>query len=146
MATVYFASDHAGYELKEILMQFLAERGVQTEDLGPSSLVPDDDYPDYMVPLASRVVGQEGAYGIGIGGSGQGEAMAINRIKGARAAVFYGGTLDVVKATREHNNANILCLGARFVSQEQAKAAVELFLSTLFSNDERHVRRITKLG
>lgn len=146
MAKVYFASDHAGYELKEILMQFLVERGVQAEDLGPSSLTPDDDYPDYMVPLASRVVGEAGGFGIGIGGSGQGEAMAINRIKGARAAVFYGGTLDIIKATREHNNANILCLGARFVSSEQAKAAVELFLSTLFSNDERHVRRIAKLG
>jgi ribose 5-phosphate isomerase B len=142
---VYLASDHAGVELKEALMAYLSERGIDTEDLGPKTIEPQDDYPDYMFPLASRVVGERGSFGIGIGGSGQGEGMAVNRIKGARATVFYGGTTEVLKTSREHNDANVLCLGARFISPEAAKEAVWLWLSTPFSGEERHMRRIAKL-
>jgi ribose 5-phosphate isomerase B len=145
MAKVFLASDHAGYELKEALSPFLRERGYEVEDLGPMNLDVGDDYPDYLMMLGRHVAGEKGAMGIGIGGSGQGEAIAANRIKGARAAVFYGGPDEIIKLSREHNDANILSLGARFLTQEQAKAAVILWLTTGFSNDERHVRRIQKL-
>ena len=142
---VFLASDHTGYELKEALTEFLRERGYEIEDLGPLSLDPNDDYPDYLMMLGRHVADEKGAMGIGIGGSGQGEAMAVNRVKGARAAVFYGGPDEIVKLSREHNNANVLSLGARFLTQEQAKNAVILWLTTKFSGDERHVRRIEKL-
>src|SRR3569832_425165 len=137
---VFLASDHAGYELKEALTESLRERGYEIEDLGPLSLDPNDDYPDYLMMLGRHVADEKGAMGIGIGGSGQGEAMAVNRVKGARAAVFYGGPDEIVKLSREHNNANVLSLGARFLTQEQAKNAVILWLTTKFSGDERHVR------
>lgn len=142
---IYLASDHAGFELKEALMPYLVERGFVLEDMGPSTLEPHDDYPDHITPLALKVAGEKGSLGIAIGGSGQGEAMAANRIKGVRATVFYGGNREVLKVSREHNNANILSLGARFVSADDAKEAVVLWLSTPFSGDERHVRRIKKL-
>lgn len=142
---VYVASDHAGFELKGLLAHFLLDGGYEVEDLGPHELNTQDDYPDYIAPLAKRVAAEPGSFGIAIGGSGEGEAMSANRIEGARAAEFYGGNIDVVKVSREHNDANILSLGARFVSPEEARAAVELFLSTPFSGDERHVRRIEKL-
>lgn len=142
---VFLASDHAGYELKEALTPFLREHGYEVEDLGPASLDPNDDYPDYLMMLGRHVAGEKGSMGIGVGGSGQGEAIAANRVKGARAAVFYGGSDEIIKLSREHNDANILSLGARFISQEDAKNAVLLWLTTPFSGDERHVRRIKKL-
>jgi ribose 5-phosphate isomerase B len=145
MAKIYLASDHAGYELKEALGPFLSERGYEVEDLGPAELDPADDYPDYLMMLGRHVAGEKGTMGVGIGGSGQGEAIAANRVKGARAAVFYGGPDEIIKLSREHNDANILSLGARFLTQEQAKNAVILWLTTPFSNDERHARRIAKL-
>jgi ribose 5-phosphate isomerase B len=142
---IFLASDHAGFELKEALAPFLHEHGFVVEDLGPSSFDPEDDYPDYLMMLGRHVADERGSKGIGIGGSGQGEAMAANRVKGARAAVFYGGPDEIIKLSREHNDANILSLGARFLSQEEAKKAVLLWLNTPFSNDERHERRIKKL-
>ncbi|MDZ4226395.1 MAG: RpiB/LacA/LacB family sugar-phosphate isomerase [Patescibacteria group bacterium] len=142
---IYLASDHAGYEMKEALIPFLRERGLEVEDVGPLTLNPEDDYPDYLMPMAAKVAENKGSFGIGIGGSGQGEAMVANRIKGARASVYYGGSIKALTLSREHNNANILSLGARFISIDEAKAAVELWLSTPFSNEERHVRRIQKL-
>ncbi|HVV39018.1 MAG TPA: RpiB/LacA/LacB family sugar-phosphate isomerase [Candidatus Paceibacterota bacterium] len=146
MIKVFLASDHAGYEMKEALNAFLSERGFAVEDLGPASLDPQDDYPDYLMSLGRNVAENKGSFGIGIGGSGQGEAMAANRTPGARAAVFYGGPDDILTLSRQHNDANILSLGARFVSIEQAKQAVALWLATPFSGEERHVRRIQKLG
>lgn len=142
---VFLASDHAGFELKEALTPFLIEHGYEVEDLGPSSLDPNDDYPDYLMMLGRHVAESRGVLGIGIGGSGQGEAMAANRVKGARAAVYYGGPTEILKLSREHNNANILSLGARFIPIDEAKKAVLLWLTTEFSGDERHVRRIAKL-
>jgi ribose 5-phosphate isomerase B len=142
---VYFASDHAGFELKAKLQEFVRSLGHETEDLGPLALDPGDDYPDYIKPLAERVAAEECSFGVALGGSGEGEAMAANRLGGARAAEYYGGNLDIVRLAREHNNANILSLGARFVSVEEAQAAMELFLNTAFSGDERHIRRIEKL-
>jgi ribose 5-phosphate isomerase B len=146
MKKVFLASDHAGYELKEALGAFLGERGFEVEDLGPSTLDPQDDYPDYLMLLGRTVAEHTGSFGIGIGFSGQGEAMAANRSPGARAAVFYGGPYEVLKLSREHNDANILSLGAHFLSIEEAQKAAEVWLATPFSGEERHVRRIQKLG
>jgi ribose 5-phosphate isomerase B len=145
MKKVFLASDHAGYELKEALSPFLAERGFQIEDLGPHALDPNDDYPDYLMMLGRRVAEEKETMGLGIGGSGQGEAMAVNRVKGARAAVFYGGPNEIITLSREHNDANVLSLGARFLSQDEAKSAAMLWLTTKFSGDGRHVRRLAKL-
>ena len=148
MPKVFIASDHAGFELKEALVPFLQSLGNDVEDMGPYELDPEDDYPDYILPCARAVASAEDrhldTYGIVLGGSGQGEAMAANRVPGARAMVFYGGSQDLVALARAHNDATILSLGARFLSHEEAKEAVRLFLVTRFSEDERHVRRIAK--
>lgn len=153
---VYFASDHAGYDLKQRLIGFVADLGYDVEDLGPDGYDGDDDYPDFIMPLARRVAAEEGSFGIVIGASGQGEAMAANRVRGARAAVYYavphqeqtdadGEVLDLLTSTRAHNDANILSLGARFLLPEEAEEAVRQWLKTPFSEEPRHVRRIQKL-
>ncbi len=159
---IYIASDHAGFELKEKLEEYLPKLGLGYEliDMGPGTHNPEDDYPDYIVPLAQKVAEEEGSMGVIIGGSGEGEAMCANRVRGVRATVFYGqeapkkeidakgamsaDTFEIVKLAREHDNANIISLGARFVTEDEAKFAVELFLSTKFSGEERHLRRISK--
>lgn len=142
---IYIASDHAGFELKGKLVEFLKGQGKEIEDLGPSIYMEGDDYPDFILPLAQKVAQNKDSFGIVIGASGQGEAMAANRVKGVRAAVYYGMPQALIKLSREHNDANVLSLGARFLSEEDAKTAVELFLTTPFSGEERHVRRIAKL-
>jgi ribose 5-phosphate isomerase B len=153
---IFLASDHAGFELKESLTIFLRERGMDVEDCGPMTLDPNDDYPDYILPMAAKVAQNKGSFGIGIGASGQGEAIVANRIKGVRAVVYYGParhsqvdlsgkTLDVLASTREHNDANILSIGARFMTVEEAEDVVARWLATPFSNNERHVRRIKKI-
>ena len=143
--TIYLASDHAGFELKNILVEFLRAQGRDVEDIGPAALQPGDDYPDFIKPLAQKVAQNKGSFGIALGGSGEGESIAANRVEGARAAEYYGGNLDIVRLAREHNDANVLSLGARFINTEHAKEAVELFLATPFSGDERHIRRVNKI-
>lgn len=142
---VFFACDHAGEDLKLLLMSFVEGLGHEVEDVDAAPHTLTDDYPDFTIPLARRVVdaGKE-AVGIIVGGSGQGEAMAANRIKGVRAAVYYGGTLESITLTRDHNDSNVLSLGARLVSEHEAKRAVALWLETPFSGAERHVRRLAK--
>ncbi|HEV7449584.1 MAG TPA: RpiB/LacA/LacB family sugar-phosphate isomerase [Candidatus Paceibacterota bacterium] len=142
---LFVASDHAGYELKQKLTDFLLSQGHEVEDCGPSRLNPADDYPDYIGPCAHKVADTHGSFGIVIGLSGQGEAMAANRVRGARAAVYYGGPADILKLSRQHNDANILSLGARFVSFDEASKAVTTWLDTHFEHDERHQRRILKM-
>ena len=139
------ASDHAGFDLKAALAAYLEVEGHEVEDMGPHELIAGDDYPDFCIPLAQAVAVDKELFGIVIGFSGQGEAMAANRVKGARAAVYYGGPEEVLRLSREHNNANILSLGAKFLSVEEAKEAVAIWLLTDFSNGERHFRRIKKL-
>ncbi len=124
---VYIASDHAGLELKNALVTLLRTQGREIDDLGPSIYIEGDDYPDTITPLAEKVAADKGSFGIAIGGSGQGEAMAANRIKGVRAAVYYGGSTDIIKISREHNNANILSLGARFISRGRSKTSGRTF-------------------
>lgn len=143
---IFIGSDHAGFELKQKLIPFIESLGHEVVDKGAFSLDEHDDYPDFIVPVARAVAeDRAGARGIILGGSGQGEAIAANRVPGARAAVFYGGPLDIVELSREHNDANILSLGARFVSEGEAETALQLWLETEFSGDERHMRRIKKI-
>jgi len=143
---VYFAADHAGFELKNTLMAFVREMGYVVEDCGATMYDAVDDYPGFMACAAQAVSkNPECARGIILGGSGQGEAMVANRFKGVRAAVYYGGTTDIVELSREHNDANVLSLAARFLSEEEAKEAVKKWLNTAFSGEERHVRRIKKI-
>lgn len=142
---INFASDHAGFLLKRTLVPFVQELGHDTQDLGPEFLVEGDDYPLIVAEAARRMSKESGARAIIIGGSGQGEAIVANRFPRVRAAVYYGGSLDIVRLSREHNDANVLSLGARFVSEDEAKAAVRLWLETPFSGDERHVRRIAEI-
>ncbi len=142
---IFLASDHAGFELKADFVEFLTGKGYEVEDLGPFTFEPADDYPDFVRKVAEAVAADSDARGIVIGLSGQGEAMAANRFPRVRAAVYYGGALDIVSLAREHNDANILSIGARFVDKEKAMEALALFLSTPFSGEERHVRRIKKI-
>lgn len=143
---VFLGADHAGFALKEQIKRWLVAQGCEVEDRGAFSLDPEDDYPDFIAPVAQAVSEDPvNRRGIVLGGSGQGEAMVANRFAGVRAAVYYGGSEDIVALSREHNDANVLALGARFVSEEEAIAAVERWLATPFSGDERHVRRIKKI-
>lgn len=142
---IYLGTDHAGFELKEEIKAYLKGKGLTVEDQGAYTLDPDDDYTDYVKIVAKMVQGDEGSFGIIIGGSGQGEAMAANRFKGIRAAVYYGGPKQIISFSREHNDSNILSLGARFVTFEEAKGMIDLWLSIPFSHDERHERRIREI-
>jgi len=142
---LYLATDHAGFELKEVLKVYLTELGYAVEDLGTYSSQACD-YPDFIIPAAQKVaLDPEGNRAIVLGGSGQGEAIAANKVKGIRAVVYNSHNLEIIRLSRDHNNANVLALGARFLTPEQAKEAVKLWLETQFSYDERHVRRLNKI-
>ena len=159
---IYIGGDHTGYEIKDELKKYLSELGHEVEDKGAFKYDKDDDYPDFVSVVAESVANEKNSFGVVLGGSGQGEAMCANRIKRVRAAVFYGEALpqsdidingqksndpyEIVKLARVHNNANVLSLGTRFLSLDQIKFATELFLSTSFPAEERHLRRINKLG
>ena len=158
--TIYLATDHAGFELKEKIKAYLIEKKFTVKDCGATSFVPSDDYPDYISLAATAVAKSPKDFGIIFGGSGQGEAMVANRFHGVRATVFYGpekmlastngesvestDPYEIIRLSREHNNANMLSIGARFVSFEEAKEAVSLWLRTGFPKNERHLRRIKK--
>ena len=141
---IYLASDHAGFGLKQFLGDHLKDLGHAVEDCGALEMDPLDDYPDFIIPAAEKVAKVPNSRGIIIGGSGQGEAIAANRIKGVRAVVYYDGPIDIVKLSRTHNNANILSFGARFIKKEKAAEAVDLWLSEPFEGG-RHKNRIDKL-
>jgi ribose 5-phosphate isomerase B len=153
MTTIYFGTDHAGFELKEVLVTIVQELGYDVEDLGAHEYNEGDDYPDFIAPVAENVSQDpENNLGIILGGSGQGEAIVANRFPGVRAVVFNcpsecRATNDPneIELTREHNQANVLSLGARFLSEEQAKQAVKKWLETPAESDPRHVRRLEKI-
>lgn len=143
---IYLASDHRGFELKGQIKDWLTEWGLEYEDCGPREYDPEDDYPDFVVKAAEKVAAAPDSHrAIVLGATGQGEAMVCNRYANLRAAVYYGGTSDIVTLSREHNDANILSLGAAFLSPHEVKMAIKLWLDTPFSNAERHVRRIKKI-
>ena len=143
---ILIGSDHAGFKLKEEVKKYLLDSGFDVDDKGAHSFDSQDDYPDFIVPVAKKVAENSSCKGIIFGASGQGEAIAANKIKGIRAALYYGGDMEIVKLSRTHNNANILSLGARFVAKEHAIRAVKLWLNTDFSNEARHIRRIKKIN
>jgi ribose 5-phosphate isomerase B len=142
---IYLASDHAGFKLKDMLIPFLKEAGHEVIDLGAFAYKPDDDYPDFIKLAAKAVSDEPDSRGIVIGASGQGEAIVANKYPGIRAAVYYGGNRELIKLSRNHNDANILSLGARFLNEREAKEMVRLWLGATFSGDERHIRRIEKI-
>lgn len=143
---IYIGSDHAGYELKEKLIPFLRGSGYLVTDMGPKHFEREDDYPDLIAPVAREVSADpKESLGIVLGYSGVGEAIVANRFAGIRAANFYGGSMEIIRLSREHNNANVLSLGAGFLNDELAKQAVKLWLDTKFTPQERHSRRIEKI-
>lgn len=155
--TIYIAADHAGFALKEELCAYLRDELMyQVVDCGAGSYNEADDYPDFIAAAAEAVSKHPTDRAIILGGSGQGEAIVANRFPGVRAVVFYGEpaiaqtdaageTIGIIASSRIHNDANVLSLGARFITHEDAKAVVTTWLTTAFSGDERHVRRIKKI-
>jgi ribose 5-phosphate isomerase B len=158
---IALASDHTGVEQLADLQEYLEELGHDCTNFGPKKLDVNDDYPDYIFKAAQAVAGGACEKGIVLGGDGQGEAMAANRLKGVRCGVYYGPAVtgkavdfsgrisnspyEIVRLTRLHNDANMLSLGARFVPLNEMKNVVKLWLGTEFSREERHSRRIHKL-
>jgi ribose 5-phosphate isomerase B len=143
---IYLASDHRGFELKEKIKAWLDEWGYEFVDVGAHKHNAEDDYPDFVAQAAEKVSEDPvGNRGIVLGHSGQGEAMVANRRHGVRAAVLYAMNEEIIKLSREHNGANVLSLGASFLSEDDAKTALKLWLDTPFSGDDRHIRRIGKI-
>ncbi|MET0419737.1 MAG: ribose-5-phosphate isomerase [Actinoplanes sp.] len=141
---VYLGSDHAGYELKMHLVNHLIKQGHDVEDVGPHVYDPEDDYPVFCLHTGSRVVADAGSLGIVIGGSGNGEAIAANKVDGVRAALVW--RVEIAELARQHNDANVISIGAREHTLDEATAFVEAFLSTPFSGNPRHARRISQLA
>jgi len=137
---VYLGCDHAGFELKNQLVGWLADNGYDPVDCGPATYADDDDYPPYIIDTALRVVADQGSFGIVIGGSGNGEQIAANKVKGIRAALAWND--DTATLARQHNDANVISIGARQHTMGEATQLVEAFLATSFSGEERHVRRL----
>lgn len=142
---IYIAADHAGFYLKKSLIQYLKIKGYEVEDVGAYALDENDDYPDFIIPCAEKVASDSESVAIVIGGSGNGEAIAANKVKGIRAAVYNTNRVEIAKLAREHNNANVLSLGARFISADDAKKAVTVWLEAKFEGD-RHQRRLEKIA
>lgn len=157
-------TDHTGlaYEgVFDALKEFVGTLGHECVDFGPKTLDMDDDYPDFMFPAARAVAAGECEMGIIMGGSGQGEAMAANRVKGVRCTLFYGPAIakqpidaegnmstdpyEILRLSRQHNHANMLSLSARFLTLDEMKQAVQVWLETPYSGAERHARRVQKL-
>jgi ribose 5-phosphate isomerase B len=141
---VYMGADHAGYELKVHLAGHLAGHGYDVVDVGAARFEPDDDYPAYCLHTGQRVVDDPGSLGVVIGGSGNGEQIAANKVAGVRAALAW--SVETAQLAREHNDANMVGIGARQHTLDQATAIVTAFLTTPFSGGERHARRIAQIS
>jgi ribose 5-phosphate isomerase B len=141
---VYLGSDHAGYELKVHLASYLAQQGYEVVDVGPPTFDPEDDYPAYCLNTGARTVADPGSLGIVIGGSGNGEQIAANKVPGIRAALAW--STETAQLGRLHNDANVVAVGARMHTLDEATAIVTTFLGTAFSGDKRHARRIAQVA
>lgn len=139
---IAIASDHAGLDLKSFLIKHLEEKGINIEDVGPHERV-SVDYPDYAKKMCDLVLSKEADLGIAICGTGVGMSIACNKVSGIRASLC--SESYTARLTRLHNDSNVLCLGARVIGEELAMDIVDEYVSTDFSNDERHIRRINKL-
>ncbi|PJE76951.1 ribose-5-phosphate isomerase [Candidatus Uhrbacteria bacterium CG10_big_fil_rev_8_21_14_0_10_48_16] len=142
-STIYIGADHAGWKLKEILEEYLKKKEFNVIDMGNQNLVDGDDYPDFGYAVAKRVVTDEGSHGIVICGNAQGICIVANKVRGARAAT--GFNTDVAKSAREDDNSNVLCLPGRHINTKEAKAIVDMWLTTEFSGEDRHVRRLKRV-
>jgi ribose 5-phosphate isomerase B len=140
---VYLGSDHAGFELKSQLVEHVRVLGHEPVDCGPPAYNAEDDYPPYVLLAATSTAGDPDSAGIVLGGSGNGEAIAANKVRGIRCAVAFSD--ETARLAREHNDANVLSLGARMYDADSARRFVEIFLSTAFTGESRHVRRIAML-
>lgn len=140
---VHIATDHAAFDLKQYLIEELARLGYEVIDHGASSYDAQDDYPAYMIPCAEAVAADPGSLGIVLGGSGNGEQIAANKVRGVRAILAYN--TDLARLGREHNDANVIALGGRMQPPEEGLAMVRVFLETPFSEDPRHQRRIAMM-
>lgn len=155
------STDHAGFERLQQLKEYLEAEGHECRDFGPTAFDPADDYPDFIFPAAQAVASGECEAGIIMGGSGQGEAMAANRVKGVHCTLFYGPVAaktavdaegntsddlyEILRLSRRHNHANVLSLSARFLTLDETKQAVRIWLETPYDESERHTRRVKKL-
>jgi ribose 5-phosphate isomerase B len=137
---VHLGCDHAGFELKQYLLDWLDAQGHEPVDHGPAELDPADDYPPFCLSAAAGVAAEPGSLGVVLGGSGNGEQIAANKVRGVRAALAWSE--ETAALAREHNDANVLSVGARMHSVEEAVRLVEVFLTTAFSGESRHTRRI----
>lgn len=150
---IFIGTDHAGYVLKEKLVSSLKLQGYEVIDKGAFEYNEEDDYPDFVVQVAKEISeDSNNAKGIILGGTGEGEAITANRFPNVRAVVYYGEAkpvvddeANIIKRSRQHNDANILSLGARYLTEEKMMEAVDLWLNTPFSFDERHIRRLAKI-
>ena len=141
---VYLGSDHAGFELKQQIIEHLTKSGHEPIDCGAFSYDAEDDYPVYVLRTAERVTADPESLGVVLGGSGNGEQIAANKVRGIRPALAFSD--DTAKLAREHNNANVLSLGARMYAESDALRFVDIFVSTSFSTEPRHARRIAMLS
>ena len=137
---IHIGSDHAGLEFKNRIVEHLKNKGHDVVDHGPHAFDPLDDYPVFCIPAAEAVAKEPGSFGIVLGGSGNGEQMVANKVKGVRAALVW--SKEIAKLAREHNDANVISLGGRMHDEAFCLELVDTFLATPFSGDERHVRRI----
>ena len=141
---IHIGSDHAGLEFKNELIGHLVAHGHDVTDHGPYEFDALDDYPDFCIPTAQAVSKDEKSLGIVLGGSGNGEQIAANKVAGVRAALVW--SIATAKLAREHNNANVISVGQRQHTAQEVKGFIDAFIATPFSDDERHVRRINKIG
>lgn len=141
---IHIGSDHAGLELKAALVEYLQTKGHEVTDHGPHEYDAVDDYPDFCIPAAIATAADSTSLGIVLGGSGNGEQIAANKVKGVRAALAW--SVETAKLARDHNNANVVGIGGRMHTIEECKTIIDAFVETPFSNDERHVRRIKKIS
>ena len=141
---IHIASDHAGFELKRAVSEHLREQGHSVVDHGAHSYNPDDDYPAFCLACGEAVVADAGSLGIVLGGSGNGEQIAANKVDGVRAALAW--SVETARLARQHNNANVVALGGRMHDLGAGLAIIDAFLAEPFSGDERHVRRIAQLA
>ena len=150
---IFIGTDHAGYVLKEKLVSFLKLQGYEVIDKGAFEYEEKDDYPDFVIPVAKEISkNPDTTRGIILGGTGEGEAIAANKFPHVRAVVYYGKAKplvddesDIIIRSRQHNNSNILSIGARYFTEESMMDAVNLWLNTAFSKDEKHIRRLGKI-
>ena len=141
---VYLASHHAGFELKHHLADHLRKQGHDVVDVGPAEYDAEDDYPPFCLATGAKVVADPGSLGVVIGGSGNGEQIAANKIEGVRSALVW--KVEIAQLARQHNNSNVCSIGARQHTPEEAETFVDTFLATPFSGDARHQRRIDQLA